>query len=161
MGKLDKYRRKRSSKSPEPRGGRRKRGGRRFVVQAHEARSHHYDFRLEVDGVLKSWAVPKGPSKDPSVKRLAIMTEDHPLDYADFEGTIPEGEYGAGSVEVWDRGRYTNRRAYGKDRRSMSRAIEEGLVEVTLNGGKLNGGYALKRIGGRGEKSRWLLIKMR
>jgi DNA ligase D-like protein (predicted 3'-phosphoesterase) len=161
MGKLEKYRRKRGSKSPEPRGSKRKGGGRRFVVQEHDARSHHYDFRLEVDGVLKSWAVPKGPSKEPSTRRLAIMTEDHPLDYADFEGEIPKGEYGAGTVKIWDRGRYRNRRAYGKDRSSMSKAIEEGLVEVTLNGGKLNGGYALKRIDGRGEKSQWLLIRLR
>lgn len=161
MGRLEKYRRKRSSKSPEPRGGRRKRGGRRFVVQEHDARSHHYDFRLEVDGVLKSWAVPKGPSKDPSVRRLAVETEDHPLDYADFEGEIPEGEYGAGTVKLWDRGRYRNRRAYGNNRSNMAEAIDDGLVEVTLNGARLNGGYALKRIQGKGEKSQWLLIKMK
>jgi DNA ligase D-like protein (predicted 3'-phosphoesterase) len=113
-----------------------------------------------VGGVLKSWAVPKGPSTDPSEKRFAIRTEDHPLEYADFEGVIPEGEYGAGTVLVWDTGRYRNLRARkGPRSRSMERSVKEGLIEVWLEGEKLSGGYALKRTAG-GSKPRWLLIKM-
>jgi len=130
------------------------------VIQKHDASTLHYDFRLEVDGVLKSWAVPKGPSTDPRVRRLAIPTEDHPLEYADFEGTIPEGEYGAGTVLVWDTGPYRNLRA-GKegDGQSMLQALKEGKVEVWLDGMKLQGGYVLIRTG-KGDDVRWLLIKM-
>lgn len=159
--KLQRYRRKRDfSRTAEPRGGSRNRGGRRFVIQKHDASHLHYDFRLEVDGVLLSWAVPKGPSLDPRDKRLAMQTEDHPLDYAGFEGVIPDGEYGAGAVMVWDRGRYRNLRARkGPHSRSMEAALEEGLLEVWLEGRKLNGGFALKRTAG-GRKPRWLLIKM-
>lgn len=131
-----------------------------FVIQKHDASNLHYDFRLEVDGVLKSWAVPKGPSTDPSQKRLAMPTEDHPLEYADFEGVIPEGEYGAGTVLVWDTGPYRNLRAEKEeDRLSMEESIEEGKVEVWLEGEKLQGGYALIRTG-KGDDTRWLLIKM-
>src|ERR671930_1238021 len=111
MSRLDAYRKKRDfRRSPEPRGGGRRRGrpGPRFRVQKQQARSLHYDFRLEVDGALRSWAVPKGPSTDPREKRLAMPTEDHPLEYGDFEGVIPEGQYGAGTVIVWDRGTYRN-----------------------------------------------------
>ncbi len=126
----------------------------RFVIQKHAASQLHYDFRLEADGVLKSWAVPKGPSTDPSEKRLAIPTEDHPLDYIDFEGTIPEGEYGAGTVLVWDTGTYRNL----KDD-SLEQAIADGKVEVWLEGHKLTGGYVLIRTGS-GDDARWLLIKM-
>jgi len=131
-----------------------------FVIQKHDASTLHYDFRLEIDGVLKSWAVPKGPSTDPRVRRLAIPTEDHPLEYADFEGTIPEGEYGAGTVLVWDTGPYRNLRA-GKegDGQSMLQALKEGKVEVWLDGMKLQGGYVLIRTG-KGDDVRWLLIKM-
>ena len=128
----------------------------RFVIQRHEASQEHYDFRLEVDGVLKSWAVPKGPSTDPADKRLAVEVDDHELDYADFEGVIPEGEYGAGTVMVWDRGSYRNL----ADDRSMAEGLEKGLVEVWLDGEKVAGGYALKRIQ-KGDKPQWLLIKMR
>lgn len=130
------------------------------MIQKHDASTLHYDFRLEVDGVLKSWAVPKGPSTDPRVRRLAIPTEDHPLEYADFEGTIPEGEYGAGTVLVWDTGPYRNLRA-GKegDGQSMLQALKEGKVEVWLDGMKLQGGYVLIRTG-KGDDVRWLLIKM-
>jgi DNA ligase D-like protein (predicted 3'-phosphoesterase) len=131
-----------------------------FVIQKHDASNLHYDFRLEVDGVLKSWAVPKGPSTDPSEKRLAMPTEDHPLEYADFEGVIPKGEYGAGTVLVWDTGPYRNLRAKkDEDRLSMEQSIGEGKVEVWLEGEKLCGGYALIRTG-KGDDHRWLLIKM-
>src|SRR5262245_24286694 len=110
-GSLDAYRRKRDpSRTPEPMGRRVRASGMRFVIQKHAARRLHYDLRLEIDGVLVSWAVPKGPSVDPSVKRLAVHVENHPLDYADFEGVIPARNYGAGAVIVWDRGSY---RVYG------------------------------------------------
>jgi DNA ligase D-like protein (predicted 3'-phosphoesterase) len=159
---LDDYRKKRDfDRTPEPRARKQQGGdGRRFVIHEHDASSLHYDFRLEVDGVLVSWAVPKGPSTDPRDKRLAIRTEDHPLDYADFEGVIPEGEYGGGTVMLWDTGTYRNLRA-DKRRGSMGMrgSLRGGLIEVWLEGEKLRGGYALKRIES-GEKSRWLLIKM-
>lgn len=130
-----------------------------FVIQKHDASTLHYDFRLEVDGVLKSWAVPKGPSTDPRKKRLAQPTEDHPLSYADFEGVIPEGHYGAGTVLVWDRGPYRNlRAAEDDDGASMPQALDDGKVEVWLDGAKLQGGYALIRIDDADD--RWLLIKM-
>jgi DNA ligase D-like protein (predicted 3'-phosphoesterase) len=160
--KLGTYRSKRNfRKTKEPAGGHdRHGGGRRFVIQKHDASRLHYDFRLEFGGVLVSWAVPKGPSTDPRDKRLAVRTEDHPLDYADFEGTIPEGEYGAGTVLVWDTGHYRNLRARkGRDSRSMENSLDDGLIEVWLDGEKLTGGYALKRIK-TGKKPRWLLIKM-
>lgn len=128
----------------------------RFVIQLHDVSQRHYDFRLEVGGVLKSWAVPKGPSTDPSERRLALEVEDHQLDYADFEGVIPEGAYGAGTVMVWDRGQYRNH----AENRSMAESLADGLVEVWLDGEKIRGGYALKRIQG-GDKPQWLLIKMR
>jgi DNA ligase D-like protein (predicted 3'-phosphoesterase) len=130
-----------------------------FVIQKHAASSLHYDFRLAVDGVLKSWAVPKGPSTDPRERRLAIMTEDHPADYADFEGVIPEGAYGAGTVMVWDRGPYRNlRKEKPGGGRTMSESIDDGKLEVWLEGTKLRGGYALIRTGR--DDRHWLLIKM-
>ncbi|MCB2202425.1 DNA ligase [bacterium] len=132
-----------------------------FVIQKHDATNLHYDFRIEVDGVLKSWAVPKGPSTDPSVKRLAVPTEDHPLGYADFEGVIPEDEYGGGTVMVWDRGAYRNlkKEEDGKDAKSVDQQIADGHVTIWLEGQKLQGGYALIRTG-KGDDARWLLIKM-
>lgn len=133
-----------------------------FVIQKHEASTTHYDLRLSHDGVLKSWAVPKGPSTDPGAKRLAIATEDHPLDYARFEGVIPEGEYGAGVVLVWDAGRYRNlREEKDDDGASMKESLRDGKVEVWLEGEKVNGGYALVRTpaGSAGDDS-WLLVKM-
>jgi DNA ligase D-like protein (predicted 3'-phosphoesterase) len=140
---------------------RRRSDARRFVIQKHDARSLHYDFRLEIDDVLVSWAVPKGLSTDPAEKRLAIRTEDHPLDYIDFEAVIPEGQYGAGTVLVWDTGSYRNLRAEkGPDSLGMPESLDDGLIEVWLEGEKLRGGYALKRTGA-GEKPRWLVIKMR
>lgn len=130
-----------------------------FVIQKHDASTLHYDFRLEVDGVLKSWAVPKGPSTDPSEKRLAIPTPDHDLDHAEFEGVIPEGKEGAGPVLVWDRGRYENITESGGGTLGMEKAIENGHALVRLHGRKLRGGYALHRTVG-GDSPRWLLIKM-
>jgi DNA ligase D-like protein (predicted 3'-phosphoesterase) len=159
---LKTYREKRDfRRTKEPEGGRRGTSDKPiFVIQKHDASNLHYDFRLEVDGVLKSWAVPKGPSTDPSEKRLALPTEDHPLEYADFEGVIPEGEYGAGPVMVWDTGTYRNLRAEKEeDGLSMPEAYDEGKVEVWLNGEKIKGGHALVRTG-QGQDERWLLIKM-
>lgn len=131
-----------------------------FVIQEHDASSHHFDLRLEIDGVLKSWAVPKGPSTDPSNRRLAIPTEDHPMDSADFEGVIPEGEYGGGPVLLWDRGGYRNLRADSDDdAASMAESYDDGKIEVWLEGEKISGGYALVRTD-TGDDGRWLLIKM-
>ena len=156
------YRAKRAFKRPaEPAGGERGAGEEPiFVIQKHDASTLHYDFRLEVGGVLKSWAVPKGPSTDPSVKRLAMPTEDHPLEYADFEGVIPEDEYGGGTVIVWDTGTYRNLQAEKEAPVSMAQALQDGHVEVWLEGRKLRGGYALIRTDFRGEES-WLLVKMK
>ena len=152
---LKEYRRKRNfRKTAEPKGGRRKSRVPLFVVQKHEARALHYDFRLEVDGVLKSWAVPKGPSMDPKQRRLAVLVEDHPMDYADFEGNIPEGEYGAGTVMVWDKGVYLDLRK-ARHGKPMDESLEEGKVEIWLEGTKLKGGFALIRT-----KIGWLLMKM-
>jgi len=164
---LDRYRSKRDfSRTGEPSGeqaGSGDGGGRaRFVIQKHDASRLHYDFRLEVEGVLKSWAIPKGPTVDSNDRRLAVQTEDHPLDYIDFEGVIPEGEYGGGTVLVWDNGTYENLRAQkDDDARDMAGSIEDGFVEVRLDGEKIRGGYVLKRTNGEGEKSRWLMIKMK
>ena len=158
--RLDAYRGKRDlDRSGEPAGGDGTGGEPRFVIQEHDASTLHYDVRLEVDGVLKSWAVPKGPSTDPRDRRLALPTEDHPLDYADFEGVIPAGEYGGGTVLVWDAGAYANLRAAKEDDGAdMARSLAEGKVEVRLEGRKLQGGYALVRTGD--EDADWLLIKM-
>jgi len=127
-----------------------------FVIQKHDATSLHYDFRLEVDGVLKSWAVPKGPSTDPHDKRLAMEVEDHSLDYADFEGVIEEGGYGAGTVIVWDTGTYENL----LEDLSMAEALARGHARVWLNGEKVRGGYTLRRTSGSA-KPKWLLMKRR
>ena len=162
--RLERYRSKRrSGQTPEPgvsgRPSRRRRGkskAPRFVIQKHAASSLHYDFRLEVDGTLRSWAVPKGPSTDPKVKRLAVEVEDHPLEYGDFEGVIDEGNYGAGAVIVWDTGTYRNL----DEERSMADAIDVGHVKVWLEGKKLEGGWTLQRTRG-GSKPQWLIIKRR
>jgi len=161
--KLNEYRKKRDfKKTTEPGGDNGKGSDRpRFVIQKHDASNLHYDFRLEIDGVLKSWAVPKGPSTDPSEKRLATLTEDHPLEYADFEGTIPEEEYGGGTVIVWDGGTYRNLREEKDDGKSMQESFDEGKVEVWLEGKKLQGGYVLIHTGGSKDAKRWLLKKMK
>jgi DNA ligase D-like protein (predicted 3'-phosphoesterase) len=149
------FRRTTEPRGVRPRGRRR---ASRFVIQEHAARSHHYDLRLEAGGVLRSWAVPKGPSTDPREKRFATATEDHPLDYLNFEGTIPEGSYGAGSVIVWDTGTYRNL-TRDRDREvPVDEGIENGHVSVWLDGEKLRGGYALTRFRGHDQ---WLLVKMK
>ncbi|MGF1612220.1 MAG: DNA polymerase ligase N-terminal domain-containing protein [Kiloniellales bacterium] len=155
------YEKKRDfSRTPEPRGKRLgSRGDAIFVIQKHDATTLHYDFRLEVEGVLKSWAVPRGPSTDPREKRLAVPTEDHPIDYADFEGVIPEGEYGGGTVLVWDRGTYENITEKDGEVTPTAQALRQGHVLVYLHGKKLTGGYALQRVG-KGKDTRWLLVKM-
>jgi len=163
MGRLEEYRRKRRfDRTPEPppkkarAGGLPAQAGNRFVVQKHAARRLHYDFRLEIGGALVSWAVPKGPSLNPADKRLAVQTEDHPLDYAGFEGVIPEGQYGAGTVMVWDQGTYEVEGAL-----SAQEQLARGELKVVLNGQKLRGGFVLVKLR-RGEKgNEWLLIKHR
>lgn len=154
MTPLDEYKKKRRFGStpeppPEPK---QSASGRSFVVQKHRASHLHYDFRLEDDGVLKSWAIPKGPSLNPAVKRLAMAVEDHPVDYADFEGIIPEGEYGAGTVMVWDHGTYE---VEGQD--DVTAALNKGELKFSLHGTKLKGSWALVRTRDR----QWLLIKHR
>lgn len=161
---LRKYKSKRDfDSSPEPRGNSmaQKHGKPIFVIQKHDASHLHYDFRLEIDGVLKSWAVPKGPSTDPHEKRLAVETEDHPMEYATFEGVIPEGHYGAGPVIVWDTGTFDNIKEKDGKIISLSQSYKNGQIEVDLHGKKLNGGYALVRTTIGGDKKQWLLIKMR
>lgn len=172
---LREYQRKRDfTKTAEPAGARgsksaaRKVGELRFVIQKHEATRLHYDLRLEIDGVMKSWAVPKGPSADPSVKRLAMQVEDHPVEYNSFEGTIPKGEYGGGTVMIWDTGTYT---VEGAGDRSQNAAAHDeyakGELKVSFHGKRIRGSYALVRTkgqmrgGGNPDKPAWLLIKHR
>ncbi len=131
-----------------------------FVIQAHDASTMHYDVRLEVDGTLASWAVPKGPSTDPREKRLAIRTEDHPLGYADFEGVIPQDQYGGGTVQVWDRGRYDNVSEKDGESLSVQAGLEAGKLKVYLHGEKLRGAYAFIYTGERDGTEQWLLIKV-
>ncbi len=154
MTSLTDYKKKRRfDKTPEP-GPEKKRTktGRLFVVQKHRATQLHYDFRLEVDGVLKSWAVPKGPSLDPAVRRLAMQVEDHPVDYAKFEGVIPEGEYGGGTVMVWDYGTYEP-----ENSDNVGDALRKGELKFSLNGKKLKGSWVLVRT----RERQWLLMKHR
>ncbi|MBI3625406.1 MAG: DNA ligase, partial [Candidatus Rokubacteria bacterium] len=150
---LDAYRKKRDpERTPEPFGGRRPLGGRLFVVQKHAARRLHYDLRFEMDGVLKSWAVPKGPSVRPEEKRLAVQVEDHPIEYADFEGVIPPDNYGAGAVIVWDRGWYRP----VKEGDPLEQ-LANGKLEVDLFGYKLRGRWTLARMSGK--EKEWPLLK--
>ena len=131
-----------------------------FVIQEHGASSHHFDLRLQVGDTLRSWAVPKGPSTDPSERRLALPTEDHPLEYADFEGVIPADEYGGGTVLVWDAGPYTNLKTDDDgDPVPLADQLDDGHATVWLHGEKVRGGYALTRTDG-GDEERWLLVKM-
>jgi bifunctional non-homologous end joining protein LigD len=158
-GGLGRYRAKRDfAKTPEPSaaGEARTAAGpaRLYVIQKHHAGHLHYDLRLESGGVLKSWAVPKGPSLDPADKRLAVEVEDHPLDYAGFEGVIPAGEYGAGTVIVWDRGTFRQQGVA-----SFEEMLEKGAVKIEIAGEKLAGGFALVRTRFGGKKNNWLLIK--
>jgi bifunctional non-homologous end joining protein LigD len=159
---LDEYRKKRKfDETPEPAGRARRSNRRRiFVFQKHDASRLHYDFRLAINGVLVSWAVPKGPSMNPAEKHLAIRTEDHPLEYADFEGVIPEGQYGAGTVMAWDTGTYQPQNGIPPEEQ-----LARGKIDVELQGMKLRGGFTLVRTGtpsaDRSDKERWLLIKQR
>jgi DNA ligase D-like protein (predicted 3'-phosphoesterase) len=158
------YRAKRNfGRTTEP-PARRRRGLKepRFVIQQHDATAMHYDFRLEVDGVLKSWAVPKGPSTNPRDKRLAMPTEDHPMAYGGFEGVIPKGEYGAGPVIVWDEGTYRNLNERDGREVTMGDALSNGHAKFWLEGHKVTGGYALTRtpVGGS-EREKWLLVKLK
>jgi bifunctional non-homologous end joining protein LigD len=154
FGKLAEYNRKRRfGVTPEPAGKliRAKKQQLQFVVQKHRASRLHYDFRLEHDGVMLSWAVPKGPSLDPSLKRLAMQTEDHPIEYNQFEGVIPEGEYGAGTVMIWDRG------TWEPEVEDVDSALAKGDLKFRLRGKKLRGSWVLVRI----RERQWLLIKHR
>lgn len=159
---LEEYRKKRKFQvSPEPAGEPRRSktatGPLHYVIQKHRAMQLHYDFRLEFGGVLLSWAVPKGPSLDPSVKRLAMQVEDHPVEYSDFEGVIPEGEYGGGTVMVWDKGEWS------PEVEDIAAALKKGDLKFTLDGKKLHGSWVLVRTRGFGSKAdkSWLLIKHR
>jgi DNA ligase D-like protein (predicted 3'-phosphoesterase) len=150
----DYAKKRRFDRTPEPRGKIAPRPKHRFVIQKHRASALHYDFRLEADGVLKSWAVPKGPSLNPADKRLAMEVEDHPVEYGTFEGVIPEGEYGGGTVMLWDSG------AYEADVEDVGKALRAGELRFTLDGKKLKGGWSLRRVA-EGKDERWLLIKKR
>jgi DNA ligase D-like protein (predicted 3'-phosphoesterase) len=156
---LKKYQEKRKFKStPEPGGTKKakKKYKNIFVIQKHAATNLHYDFRLEITGVLVSWAIPKGLSLDPKTKRLAIRTEDHPLEYADFEGAIPENQYGGGTVIVWDQGKYENQL-----NDNMTDALRNGKLNVWLNGNKIQGGYHLiKTQMNQQNKEQWLIMKV-
>lgn len=155
---LKEYKKKRDfKKTPEPAGTQTKRAGNAFVIQKHAASRLHYDFRLELDGVLKSWAVPKGPSYDPAEKRLAVHVEDHPVEYGEFEGIIPEGQYGGGTVMLWDHGTWESIDG------DPAKKYKEGKLKIYLHGEKLRGGWALVRMGGKANEDgkNWLLIKER
>lgn len=170
MATLTRYTQKRNfASTKEPKGTVKKRKQElRFVVQRHAASRLHYDFRLEMDGVLKSWAVPKGPSLNPADKRLAMMVEDHPYDYRTFEGTIPEGNYGAGEVEIWDEGTYEalnkdagkkSGTAAGRDENILLKELKQGSVKFILHGKKLKGEFALVKMKTEDTGNAWLLIK--
>jgi len=158
---LKEYKRKRNFRKTAEPAGAGKRAHRKdksvnpvFVVHKHQASRLHYDFRLEIGGVLKSWAVPKGPSMNPADKRLAVMVEDHPYDYKDFEGTIPEGEYGAGTVMIWDTGNF-------QLLDDPAESLQRGELRFVVNGAKLKGGFVLVQTKLGGKKENWLLLKSR
>lgn len=157
------YQKKRDfSKTTEPKGNEKRKGGKQpiFVIQKHDATNLHYDFRLEINNTLKSWAVPKGPSTNPDEKRMAIPTEDHPLDYANFEGEIPEDQYGGGTVIIWDKGTFENIRKNEKDEViNLNKSFKEGVLEIKLKGEKINGGYSFIKMKSGKMKGNWLLIK--
>jgi bifunctional non-homologous end joining protein LigD len=159
---LAEYRRKRDfTRTAEPEGGG-SRGAQKlaFVIQKHAASHLHYDLRLELDGVMKSWAVPKGPSLDPAVKRLAMQVEDHPIEYNRFEGTIPQGEYGGGTVMLWDRGTYSYAGGDPDPLEGLRRGLAKGDFKFALNGKRLQGSWALVRMRKDASgKPQWLLIK--
>src|ERR1700709_2227481 len=160
---LQKYAEKRDfNKTKEPTSGRSKDKDKlMFVIQKHDASRLHYDFRLEMEGVLKSWAIPKGPSTDPKVKHLAMMVEDHPFDYRNFEGIIPKGEYGGGTVIVWDEGTYEPiEEIKGKkaQKKHLLKQLAAGSLKIKLHGEKLKGEFALVKTHGMGENG-WLMIK--
>ena len=164
---LKEYNKKRVfNKTPELRGGKPAKDALHFVVQKHDATRLHYDFRLEMKGVLKSWAIPKGPSLNPDDRRLAMMVEDHPYDYKDFEGIIPEGNYGAGTVIVWDEGTYETlepQKSIKEEEKSLLAQLKSGSLKFRLFGKKLKGEFALVHIknnNGSGENA-WLMIKHR
>jgi len=163
MAELREYEKKRDTKkSGEPsskRRGCRRRSDPVFVVQRHDATNLHFDFRLEIDGALASWAVPKGPSLDPRDKRLAVHVEDHPLDYADFEGRIEDG-YGEGTVVVWDTGSYENVTEKNGDPVDVATALENGHLKVQLHGEKLTGAFALTHTRMGGDEQNWMLVKV-
>ncbi|HZZ99658.1 MAG TPA: DNA polymerase ligase N-terminal domain-containing protein [Candidatus Paceibacterota bacterium] len=156
---LGQYHRKRKfDRTPEPKGKAAKRAGKlEFVIQRHQASHLHYDFRLELDGVLKSWAVPKGPPKTSAEKRLAMMVEDHPYEYRKFHGTIPEGNYGAGTVEIWDSGTYEP--LEGEGEAALRQGLKNGDLKFILHGKKLKGAYGLVHMKSVKQKNAWLLIK--
>lgn len=154
---LKEYKEKRDfSKTKEPMESKKSAKKNIFVIQKHNARNLHYDFRLEIDNVLKSWAIPKGPSLNPEDKRLAIETEDHPVAYSDFEGIIPEGEYGAGTVMVWDKGTFENISKKDNKKISTKEAYDKGHLIFKLKGKKMKGGFALIKTK---RNDQWLLIK--
>lgn len=160
---LTEYRRKRDfTRTREPAGGKAAAGTRlAYVIQKHAASRLHFDLRLELDGVMKSWAVPKGPSLDPTVKRLAMQVEDHPIEYNKFEGTIPEGEYGGGTVMLWDRGTYTAPGGDPDPEATLRRGYDKGDFKFELHGKRLHGSWVLVRIRRDEERRQWLLIKHR
>jgi bifunctional non-homologous end joining protein LigD len=154
---LTSYNHKRNfAATPEPKGRVARKKGRSFVIQKHDASRLHFDFRLELDGVLKSWAVTKGPSLDPSEKRLAVRVEDHPLDYGGFEGTIPKGQYGGGTVMLWDKGEW-------QPEGDPHEGLKKGKLSFILKGKRLKGGFTLVRMrqdrNGKHARQNWLLIK--
>ncbi len=154
--KLERYKKKRDFEgTPEPAGEVTETAAHRFVVQKHAARRLHYDLRLEMEGVLRSWAIPRGPSLDPEEKRLAVNTEDHPLEYLEFEGVIPEGHYGAGNMIVWDRGTYECRGA----ETDPVKAWHKGTIDLRLHGEKLKGYWLLVKLKGKDEADNWLFFK--